>query len=280
MSWVEALRRRWWTWTRGARIAPPSQLDDHDRRLLTEQYVVWPLLDDSERERMERLIGAFVTRMRWEAARGFELDHDTQVLIAAQACLLLLGLDLDEFPATSSVIVHPRTVMLRGARGTGIGSVQSSSPRPVHGQAHYRGPVLLSWSAVRNGLRWPERGNNVVYHEFAHQLDMLDGSVDGTPPLDDPAAMQRWIDVCTEAYDTLRDGDGSPVLRSYGGTNPGEFFAVATEAFFTQPVALRDHEPGLYAELRSYYGQDPARRLQHLDAADPTIDPTDDRLAT
>lgn len=229
--------------------------------MLTDEYTMWTLLDDAERERMERLIGAFLTRMRWEAARGFDLDDDAKLLIAAQACLLLLGLDLDEFPATTSVIVHRRTVVLQGTRGTGIGRVESSGPRPIHGQAHYRGPVVLAWPAVRNGLRWPERGHNVVYHEFAHQLDMLDGSVDGTPPLDDDAAIDRWIDVCTTAYEGLRDGEPSPVLRSYGGTNPGEFFAVATEAFFTRPVDLRTFEPDLYTELRSYYRQDPARRF-------------------
>jgi Mlc titration factor MtfA (ptsG expression regulator) len=88
---------------------------------------------------------------------------------------------------------------------------------------------------------------------------MLDGITDGTPPLGDEAARQRWVEVCTTAYDTVR-AEGSPVLRPYAGTNPAEFFAVATEVFFNRPVDLFEYEPALYAELRNFYHQDPAAR--------------------
>jgi len=118
---------------------------------------------------------------------------------------------------------------------------------------------VLAWSATRRGARYPDYGQNVVYHEFAHRLDMLDGATDGTPPLQDDAAVERWRQVCNEAYDTVR-AEGSPVLRPYAGTNPAEFFAVATEVFFNQPHELCEHEPALYAELRSFYRQDPSRR--------------------
>jgi hypothetical protein len=122
--------------------------------------------------------------------------------------------------------------------------------------------VLLSWPSVASGARFPQRGHNVVFHEFAHQLDMLDGTVDGTPPLDDPEALQRWIAVCTAAYSAVRAGNGSPVLRDYAGVNPGEFFAVATEVFFCRPLELRTHERALYDELAGFYGQDPAARAE------------------
>jgi Mlc titration factor MtfA (ptsG expression regulator) len=190
------------------------------------------------------------------------------VLIAAQASMLLLGLELDEYPTLTSVIVHPSTVRLRGEHGVGGGAVRSSSLQTLAGQAHYRGPVVLSWTAARRGARFPGGGQNVVYHEFAHQLDMLDGITDGTPPLgDDDDARRRWVEVCTAAYDAVRAA-GSPVLRDYAGTNPAEFFAVATEVFFNRPVDLREHEPALYAELLGFYRQDPATRVAaDVDAA-------------
>jgi Mlc titration factor MtfA (ptsG expression regulator) len=225
---------------------------------LHEQFEHWSLLDVDEATRMRALVARFVHRTRWEAARGFELTEDVKVLIAAQASLLLLGLDIDEYPDVSSVIVHRSTVRLRGQHPTG-GGIWSSAPRLLSGQAHHRGPVVLSWAAVRRGARAPDRGQNVVYHEFAHRLDMLDGIIDGTPPLDDPDARQRWVEVCTAAYDSVRAA-GSPVLRPYAGTNPAEFFAVATEVFFNRPVQLFEHEPDLYAELQSFYRQDPAAR--------------------
>jgi hypothetical protein len=120
--------------------------------------------------------------------------------------------------------------------------------------------VILSWGATRRGAKSPHRGENVVYHEFAHRLDMLDGVTDGTPPLDDEAAVVRWVQVCTAAYDTVR-AQRSDVLRPYAGTNPAEFFAVATEVFFTRPAELFEHEPALYRELQGFYRQDPAARL-------------------
>ena len=106
-------------------------------------------------------------------------------------------------------------------------------------------------------------GRNLVYHEFAHKLDMLDGLVDGTPPMGD-SELERWVAVMTEAYERLRSRtrDGLPTLLDpYGATNVAEFFAVATELFFEQPVELRDRHPRLYGVLRDFFGQDTAERL-------------------
>lgn len=237
---------------------PPATFDPRWHDLLTDHFQHWSGLTPAELERMEQLVASFVATTRWEAARGFDLTEEIKVLIAAQASLLLLGLDLDGYEDLTSVIVHPSTVRLRGVHPTG-GGVFSSAPRIISGQAHYQGPVVLSWSAARRGARYPAGGENVVYHEFAHRLDMLDGVIDGTPPLDDDVALARWAEVCTAAYDAVR-AQGSPVLRNYAGTNPAEFFAVATEVFFNRPVELNEHEPDLYAELRSFYRQDPAVR--------------------
>lgn len=246
--------RAWWQ----SRSAPA--FDPGWEALLHDRFDEWPRLSDGERDRMRDLIAAFMAATNWEASRDFAVTDEMAVLIAAQACLLLLGLDLDAYPHRPTVIVHPSTVVLHGRRGVGVGRVEADGPQRIDGQANFRGPVVVSWRAVDAGLRWPERGTNVVYHEFAHVLDMLDGTVDGTPPLDDAAARARWIEVCTTAYEHVRDGDEPSVLRSYAGVNPGEFFAVATEVFFTQPVALRDEEPDLYRELVGFYRQDPASR--------------------
>jgi Mlc titration factor MtfA (ptsG expression regulator) len=102
----------------------------------------------------------------------------------------------------------------------------------------------------------------VVLHEFAHKLDMLDGMVDGTPPLLDGAARRRWIAVCTAEYDLLRAGEGGDLLRGYAAVNPGEFFAVATEVFFDRPGELQSQKPALYDVMRAFYRQDPAARAR------------------
>ena len=106
----------------------------------------------------------------------------------------------------------------------------------------------------------PAIRRDVVLHEFAHKIDMHDGVLDGTPLLPDDDERQRWVDVCTAHYDAIREGDPAAFLRSYAGTNPGEFFAVATETFFTRPVDLATRQPDLYGVFAGFYRQDPARR--------------------
>ncbi len=241
---------------------PPPSFDPTWQHILERNVEHWRMLDLAERERLEFLVAAFFHQTRWEAANGFELTDEVRVVISAQASMLLLGLEIDEYPQLTSVIVHPSTVRLRGDRAIG-GGLRSSGTQALAGQAHYRGPVVLSWAAARRGARFPAGGQNVVYHEFAHQLDMLDGVTDGTPPLGDDVARERWVEVCTAAYDSVR-AEGSPVLRPYAGTNPAEFFAVATEVFFNRPLDVREHEPALYAELQAFYHQDPAGRAERF----------------
>ena len=249
-------------WRRGARAADVTAFE-RAWPAVAPRVPQWQVLDTGERERLHELARRFVARTRFEAAKGFQLRPEHRATVAAHASLLLLGLEHDEFVDARTVILHRSTVVLQGARPAGAGRLESSGPYPVLGQAHYRGPVLLSWSAVAAGTR-PGATSNVVLHEFAHQLDLLDGTIDGTPPLDDPEALARWIEVCTAAYDFVRAGREESVLRPYAGTNPGEFFAVATEVYFTRPVELRAQEPALYAELVGYYGLDFAARFDGL----------------
>lgn len=252
--------RRWF------RRTPPA-FDPAWEPVLEAGFDHWNLLDDAELERMRMLVTRFFHGRRWEAAQGMDLTDDVKVLISAQASMLLLGLDLDEYLDVSSVIVHKSTMRVKKNRPTG-GGVWSAGTQHISGQAHHRGPVMLSWSAARHGARVPERGMNVVYHEFAHRLDMMDGVTDGTPPLGDEAAQARWQAVFSEAFARVHDGES--ILRNYAGTNPGEFFAVATEVFFNRPFDVYTHEPDLYDELRSFYGQDPASRLVRAGIAPDT----------
>jgi len=234
------------------------------RTVLERRWALWHVLDDDERRRLETRTQAFVADRRWEGAQGFTVTEEMKVLIAAQASLLTIGLDMDAavdpFTPVSSIIVHPRSMVVRGERSVGPagGRLTTDGPVTLDGQAHHRGPVLLSWSTLAFEAMHPQRGQNVVLHEFAHRLDMLDGVIDGTPPIPDRGARDRWVAVCTEVYDAVRLGDDR-VLRPYAATDPGEFFAVATETFFTLPVQLGEVHPALYEVLSDFYGQNPAR---------------------
>lgn len=229
------------------------------RDLLASRMRTWRLLDGTERDRLEMLTLQLLVELHWEAAADFELTEDVEVTIAADAAVLLLGLPDDSFAGVRTVLVHPTTVVLQGEHSQ-VAGIVSDGPMPILGQADLHGPVLIVWDAVLAEARHPGSGHNVVFHEFAHRLDMLTGSADGTPPMSSVEQSERWVEVCTAAYQEVVAGRGGSVLRSYAGVNPAEFFAVATEAFFDAPVALRRERPELYDVLEGYYRQDTAAR--------------------
>lgn len=234
---------------------------DRLRRLVQRWLAPWPHLAPDERERLLEYTDTLVHELRWETARGFTLTDDMRANVAAHASLLVLAFDdgLASYRDVTSVIVHPSTIVRTGVHYLGDG-LYTDADDPIIGEAFHRGPVMVSWDAAAFQARNPERGENVLLHEFAHRLDMLDGLSDGTPPLRDEAAMAEWVRVCTNSLRVLRAHEEPSVLRSYAATNPAEFFAVATEVFFTRPVALREENAPLYSVLRDYFGQDPARR--------------------
>lgn len=224
------------------------------------------MLDDAERAKLRALIQVFIAEKYWEGAGGLELTDEIRVTIAAEACLLLLGLPHNYYKNVETIIVYPSTVVPPERRlgffETATAPVESS--HPIIGQAFHQGPVIIIWDAALQGGRHPELGHNVIYHEFAHKLDMLDGAADGTPPLRDRAEYRDWVKTCASEYLRLkRDADRGKktFLSAYGATNEAEFFAVATEQFFDQPQVMIRHAPELYRVLKEYYRQDPVLRL-------------------
>ncbi len=231
------------------------------RDLLAQRLDHWKLLDDDERARLEWIALGLIVDKTWEAAQGFELDDEIIVTIAGQAALIAIGLPDDCYSHVGSIIVHPTTVVRTGEHSQVSGLV-SDAPMAILGEAHYGGPVIIVWDAVLKEARHPGSGHNVVFHEFAHKLDMLDGSVDGTPPLATPEQFGRWVEVCTQVFEQVARGEAGHSLEPYASVNPAEFFAVATEVFFDNPVGLRHEHPDLYAVLSDYYRQDPFGRVQ------------------
>jgi Mlc titration factor MtfA (ptsG expression regulator) len=239
---------------------PPAPIDWEP--LLRHRLPGFATLDEDERARLGDHIDSFVRDMKWESARGFVLTEEMQVVIAAQASLLVLELGLEWLGDVSSIIVHPSTIVLRGEHAGPVPGVRTDEPVALLGEAHFRGPVLVAWDAARYQAAHPRSGQNVIIHEFAHHLDMLGGMIDGTPPIEDVDLRRRWIDVCTDEYAIVRGYHTDTILRDYAATDPGEFFAVAAEVFFTRPGALRESKPELYGVLAEFLRQDPAARAE------------------
>jgi Mlc titration factor MtfA (ptsG expression regulator) len=230
------------------------------RTIVESRVRQWRYLTPDERTRGEAITLDLIADKDWEAAHGFDLTDEMIVTIAAQAALLILELPADSYRDVRTILVHPSYMMLEGEHSM-AGGVVSSERTAIDGQAVFGGPVVVSWDAARYEARHPGRGANVVFHEFAHKLDMLDGTIDGTPSIVGDEARERWVEVCTRVFHAVEIGHGGHALRAYAGVNAGEFFAVATEVFFDNPHDLRHEHPDLYDCLRDFYRQDPASRV-------------------
>lgn len=264
-QWLREKRRRRWL----EEPFPPEW-----ERIIETNVAHDADLDADERARLRAFIQIFVGEKRFEGCGGLEMTDEIRVTIAAQAGLLVLGIPHEYYSNVQSVLVYPTTVVTP-KRAPGVFELPTgpvASGVPILGEAKLRGPVILVWDAVRRNARHPEQGHDVVYHEFAHKLDMLDGAVDGTPPLGNREEVRHWAEVCEREFNDLRARVArgkQTFLDQYGATNEAEFFAVATEFFFDKPTAMERHEPELYALLRSFYGQDTAARVRGGGGANP-----------
>jgi hypothetical protein len=223
-------------------------------------------LDNAERARLEDDVRIFIAERHWEGCCSLVLNAEIQVAIAGQACLLTLGFieGPDLFRRATTILVYPAGYLAPEQTDVG-GHLTLHGETERLGEAWHRGPVVLSWEDARAGGSYAGDGHNLVFHEFAHVLDMLGGdSADGAPPLANRTLADAWRRVMEQELERLhravRRGRRS-LLDEYGADSEAEFFAVATECFFDAPRETRREYPELYQLLTQVYRQDPAARL-------------------
>jgi Mlc titration factor MtfA (ptsG expression regulator) len=231
---------------------------------LTRNLPIFRRLLPEDQIELLKHVQVFLAEKRFEGCGGLELTDEIRLAIAAQACLLLLHRETDYYPQLSTILVYPSTYIAHGERHL-EGPIWEEGGQSLLGHTQRRlGVIVLAWDAAQRGATHPADGRNVVLHEFAHQLDFEDYSTDGAPALATRAEYLAWAQVMSSEFNALRAAEeaGTPtVLDTYGATNPAEFFAVATEAFFERPRTLLARHPDLYAELEKFFHQDPARHF-------------------
>lgn len=230
------------------------------RGILAEHFPLWDTLSDDERARLGDIIQILVDEKSWEGCGGLEMRDEVKVTIAAQAGLLLLNIPHDYYQNVDSVLVYPAEYLLPSRAEGALAGVLAPTAQPVLGHAQWGGPVVLNWRKIEADGDHPNDGRNLVYHEFAHKLDMLGGAVNGTPELATQAQLDAWIATMTREYEALRDHESDGLIREYGATNVAEFFAVVTELFFERSRRMKRTHPKLYQVLSDFYVQDPASR--------------------
>jgi Mlc titration factor MtfA (ptsG expression regulator) len=193
-------------------------------------------------------------------AGGLAPDDAMRVRIAALAALPLLGLDLDWYDNWHEIVVYPDTFVQEHEWEDEFG-VLHRERRALDGESWQQGPVVLAWHEVEASGQGS--GFNLVIHELAHKLDMLNGDANGHPPLQRGMSHADWTTAFSAAYEDMvrRDEAGADTpLDPYAADAPEEFFAVACEAYFETPARLRAAYPAVYAQLRLFFRHDPPAR--------------------
>lgn len=223
-----------------------------------------PFFDRLSGDDQQELLGhvqVFLAEKRFEGCAGLQLTDEVRVTIATQACLLLLHRKPTYYPRLLTILVYPSGYVVEDKRQV-EGAIWAEGPTGRLGEtAGQMGSLVVAWDAAKEGAIDPADGKNLVIHEFAHQLDFEDFAADGVPALASRDDERSWAMVMRTEFSLLRASDdtGIPTLLDpYGATNPAEFFAVATEAFFERPRALRRLHPKLYGEMERFFRQDPA----------------------
>jgi Mlc titration factor MtfA (ptsG expression regulator) len=253
---LEAFRN----WRRG-RILRRSTLDERLWRSVLDRYPFTRALAPDERARLRELVVLFLHEKSIVGAGGLALRDEMRVSIAAQACMLIMNLDLGYYRGWVEVIVYPDEFVAEYDYVDEDG-VAHHVRAPLTGESWLEGPVILSWADTE--LRGGDPGYNVVIHEFAHKIDMLNGEANGFPPLHAGMDRAAWSRDFGAAYEDFRRrvARGEPVaIDPYAAEDPAEFFAVLSEAFFETPAAVRADYGGVYHQLAAFYRQDPAARL-------------------
>lgn len=241
------------------RRALARPLDGSQLAVIEDNVVQYRGMPAPLREQLQVLVKRFLHEKTFVGCAGLEVTEEMRVTIAAQACLLLLNRTTEVYPGLHAVLVYPGAFLVPRQQ-VEAGGVVTETRQDLLGESWGDGRVILSWDHVRRAGHEPEGAQNVVLHEFAHQLDSESGSTNGAPLLGSAERYRRWSATLARDFEALRRDTWwgqRDVLDPYGASSPAEFFAVATESFFEQPHALAARHPALYEEFQRYFRVDP-----------------------
>ncbi len=226
------------------------------RRIVRRRVPIVARMPTDLQIRLRRHMQVFIAEKPFIGCNGQAITDEVRVTVAAHACLLLLGHERpDYYPRLRQVLVYPDAFVVSRERPVGAGLLQEQR-RTMVGESWGVGQVILSWAEVMASAADPSDGRNVALHEFAHQVDQDKGAADGRPWRPNATKRRRWAAVMDAALQRLRQ-EPSTVIDSYGASEPAEFFAVVTEAFFERPMELAAEAPEVYGELAGLYGVNP-----------------------
>lgn len=236
-----------------------STLPERSLAILRRRVPAYNRLPTDLQQVMQGCINRFLYDMVFVGCNGFEIDDEVQLTVAANACLLILNREQKHFSGFETILIYPSTIVSKQVHYDGLVETHYDSARA--GESWHRGPLVLSWSDVEQGLLHGQDGHNVILHEFAHKLDEENTIMDGLPVLREREHYRQWAEVLTREYGEflLRvENNRNKIIDDYGAVSAVEFFAVATESFFEKSKQMKHQLPELYDQFQQFYGLDPA----------------------
>lgn len=233
------------------------------KEIILKNVKFYSFLSDEMKRELHGLIQIFMDEKTFEGCEGLNLTDEIKITIAAQACLLLLGRNSDIYPTLRTILVYPHAYFAPLKQRMEDGSIIEGYQARL-GESWSRGQVVLAWDEILQDTNDIHDGHNLVFHEFAHQLDNESSAAEGIPDFDRRSSYIVWAHVLTTEYNNLiRDiiHHKNPLIDQYGATNPAEFFAVATEYFFEKPIELKNLHPELYEQFKNFYRLDTAEMI-------------------
>lgn len=226
-------------------------------RNVTRRIAVIQELDAVQMAHLRELTTWFLHNKSINGVQGLNVTLAMRIAVAAQACLLILNLDIDYFDNWAEVILYPGAFRVNHEQQDANGLVHNETSE-LSGESWLRGPVILSWDDVKRDSYDPQPGHNVVLHEFAHKLDARNGAMNGLPPLRRGMSRTAWAEALGDSYAALclrLAAEKSAFINPYAATSPAEFFAVLSEYFFTAPDILKKCCPAVHRQLTLFYQQ-------------------------
>lgn len=236
------------------RILKKHALPDQLWLETTKKLALLASLSSVEMAKLRVLSTLFIHHKHFVGAHNFKVTLEIKIIIAAQACLEIMELGINAFQGWEQIIIYPNAFKVEREVRNEFGLVENQK-NVLSGEAWSDGPLILSWEDVENDSYTIRHGQNVVIHEFAHKLDMLNGRANGMPPLHPDMPIEEWTESLSKAYQHLiqRLNHHHYEINAYAATNPAEFFAVISEYYFTAPDTLQKYYPKVYDELLRYF---------------------------
>ena len=228
--------------------------------ILKENVPFYNLLPAGQQRELQQLVMVFAEEKTFEGCGGLELTDEIIITIAAQACILLLGQNHDLYPNLRTILIYPTAYFAPEVRHLRDGSILETVQFRF-GESWSRGQVVLAWDEIKQDTLDINDGHNLVFHEFAHQLDYEYGIADKIPAMVRRSKYMTWARILSDEYDKLLTdslNNRETLLNKYGAISHSEFFAVATEYYFEKPVELKKLHPELYEQLNDFYRLDTA----------------------